>query len=82
MSKSLDDEWCGLPMMLKVEEAASVLRIARSTAYELASAYVESGGTVGLPVLRVGSVLRVPRFALLQLVTTGELVVLRPPVPA
>lgn len=82
MSESLDDEWGGLPMMLKVEEAASVLRIARSTAYELAGAYVESGGTVGLPVLRVGSVLRVPRFALLQLVTTGELVMLRTPVPA
>ena len=82
MSDSLDEEWSCLPMMLKVEEAASVLRIARSTAYELAAAYLESGGTEGLPVLRVGSVLRVPRFALLQLVTTGELVVLRTPVPA
>lgn len=82
MSESMDDEWVGLPMMLKVEEAAAVLRIARSTAYELATTYLDSGGATGLPVLRVGSVLRVPRFALVQLVTTGELVVLRPPVPA
>lgn len=82
MSELMDDEWACLPMMLKVEEAASVLRVARSTAYELAAAYLESGGTEGLPVLRVGSVLRVPRFALLQLVTTGELVMLRTPVPA
>jgi len=82
VSESMDDEWVGLPMMLKVEEAAAVLRIARSTAYELATLYLEGGGTAGLPVLRVGSCLRVPRFALLHLVTTGELVVLRPPVPA
>lgn len=82
MSESIDDEWGCLPMMLKVEEAARVLRIARSTAYELASAYVDSEGTTGLPVLRVGGVLRVPRFALLQFVTTGQLVVLRPPVAA
>lgn len=82
MRESPDDEWGDLPMMLKVEEAAAVLRIARSTAYELATTYLDSGGAAGLPVLRVGSVLRVPRFALVQLVTTGELVVLRPPVPA
>ena len=81
MSNSIDDEWGCLPMMLKVEEAAGVLRIARSTAYELATAYLDSGGTAGLPVLKVGGVLRIPRFALLQLVTTGQLVVLRPPVP-
>ena len=81
MSESMDNDWTSLPMMLKVEEAAAVLRVARSTAYELATAYLESGGTTGLPVLRVGSVLRVPRFALLQLVTTGQLVMLRPPVP-
>jgi hypothetical protein len=82
MSESMYVEWGALPMMLKMDEAAAVLRIARSTAYELATSYLDSGGAVGLPVLRVGSVLRVPRFALLQLVTTGELVVLRPPVPA
>jgi Helix-turn-helix domain len=81
VSESMDNDWTSLPMMLKVEEAAAVLRVARSTAYELATAYLESGGMTGLPVLRVGSVLRVPRFALLQLVTTGQLVMLRPPVP-
>ena len=49
-----------LPAMLTVEEAARVLRIGRSLAYQLATRYLDSGGTDGLPVLRLGGVLRVP----------------------
>ena len=64
----------GLPAMLTVEEAARVLRIGRSLAYQLATRYLDSGGTDGLPVLRLGGVLRVPGFALRELITTGTIV--------
>ena len=67
---SLDD----LPAMLTVEEAARILRIGRSLAYQLATRYLDSGGTDGLPVLRLGGVLRVPGFALRELITTGKIV--------
>ena len=64
----------GLPAMLTVDEAARVLRIGRSLAYQLATRYLDSGGTDGLPVLRLGGVLRVPGFALRELITIGTIV--------
>lgn len=62
------------PLLLTVEEAAEVLRISRSLAYELAHRYETSGGTEGLTVMRVGSCLRVPRWALAELLATGRVV--------
>ena len=63
--------------LLTVEEAAQMLRIGRSLGYELARRYVVSGGREGLPVIRVGSTcLRVPRWALMELVLTGRVVAL------
>ena len=59
--------------LLTLQEAAEVLRIGRSLAYQLAHEYLNSGGTSGLPVLRLGEkCLRVPRWALIELVTTGR----------
>lgn len=60
--------------LLTIAEAARLLRISRSLAYELAAAYLASDGTVGLPVVRFGSCLRVPRWALIELMTTGTVV--------
>ena len=60
--------------LLTIEEAAAVLRVGRSLAYRLASDYLDSGGTAGMPVLRFGSCLRVPLWALLELATTGRVV--------
>jgi hypothetical protein len=61
--------------LLTVDEAARQLRIGRSRAYELANAYLNSGGTSGIPVFRLGpGCLRVPRWALIELVTTGRVV--------
>lgn len=60
--------------LLTIEEAAGVLRIGRSLAYQLAREYEASGGVAGLPVIRVGACLRVPRWALLELVCTGRVV--------
>ncbi len=65
------------PLLLTVEEAAGVLRISRAHAYELARRYEASDGTEGIPVLRVGNCLRVPRWALIELLSTGRLVRLR-----
>jgi Helix-turn-helix domain len=65
------------PLLLTVEEAAGVLRISRAHAYELARRYEASAGTEGIPVLRVGNCLRVPRWALIELLSTGRLVRLR-----
>ncbi|HEY3486306.1 MAG TPA: helix-turn-helix domain-containing protein [Ilumatobacteraceae bacterium] len=58
--------------LLTVEEAARVLRIGRSLAYQLAAEYIASGGLSGLPVIRIGGCLRVPRWALLELVFAGR----------
>src|SRR5215210_3628194 len=54
----------GLPDFLTVEEAAAVLRIGRTAAYELARRYRATGGGEGLPVVVLGRLLRVPRAQL------------------
>lgn len=60
--------------LLTVEEAAGVLRVGRSLAYQLAREYDATGGMSGLPVIRLGGCLRVPRWALLELALTGRVV--------
>jgi hypothetical protein len=57
--------------MLTVVEAAGVLRIGRTLAYELASRYL-AGEPDGLPVIRLGGCLRVPRAALDDLMRGSE----------
>lgn len=60
--------------VLTVEEAADVLRIGRSLAYQLANQYLSSRGMVGIPAYRLGNCIRVPRWALIELATTGRVV--------
>lgn len=62
------------PLLLRIEEAAGVMRVSRSLAYELAHQYEASDGREGLPVMRLGSCLRVPRWALAELIATGRVV--------
>ena len=61
----------GYPPLLTIDEAAEVLRIGRSLAYGMAHQYESSDGRDGMPVLRFGSCIRVPRWALAELLTTG-----------
>ncbi len=49
------------PDMLTVVEAARVVRIGRSAAYQLAREYVNTDGASGLPAMWIGGQLRVPR---------------------
>lgn len=56
-----------LAEFLTVEEAAAVLRIGRTSAYQLCRQWLASEGRVGLPVVRFGRLLRVPRAALARL---------------
>lgn len=63
------------PPLLTIEEAARLLTVGRSRAYTMAREYLCSGGTVGMPVIRLGpATLRVPRWALIELATTGRVV--------
>jgi len=55
------------PAFLTVEEAAAVLRIGRTAAYSLARRWEATEGREGLPVVRVGRLLRVPRHELERL---------------
>lgn len=52
------------PTFLTVEEAAAVLRIGRTPAYEAARRYRATNGAEGIPVYKVGGTLRVPRHKL------------------
>ncbi len=62
-----------LPEVLTIEEAAKVLRISRGAAYALARQWLDSRGRQGLPVVRLGRSLRVPRAGLLRLLDgSGE----------
>lgn len=55
-----------LPDFLTVEEAAEVLRLGRSRAYELTKRWRVTGGVEGIPVVQLGRQLRVPKAWILR----------------
>lgn len=55
------------PLFVNVDEAARLLGISRSLAYELANRWIESGSVDGLPTIRLGRRLLVNRAALERL---------------
>ncbi len=59
-----DQTIAGPPDFFRIEEAAAIPRIGRTAAYGQAHQFLASQGTSGLPVVRVGKQLRVPRWQL------------------
>ena len=47
-----------------MEQAAGIVRIGRTSAYEQARLYIATDGADGLPAIRIGKQLRVPRAQL------------------
>ena len=75
---AVEESLADLPVLLTVEEAAGVVRIGRTLAYDMVGRYEASGGTDGLPALRVSGCLRVPKWALAEWISTGRVVCLIP----
>ena len=67
------DELAGLPLLLTIHRAATVLGVCPAKAYEMAHRY-EATGFAGLPVIRLDKLYRVPRWAFAVLVLTGHVV--------
>ncbi len=55
------------PDVLTVDEAARILRIGRNSAYALARQWLATNGREGLPAVRLGRNVRIPRPALERL---------------
>jgi excisionase family DNA binding protein len=51
-------------LFLRVEDAARLLGISRSLAYDMANQWIDSNGQAGLPTIRLGRRLLVNRSAL------------------
>ncbi len=47
--------------VLTVDEAAAILRISRNAAYTLTRQWRATGGRTGLPCIKIGRTVRVPR---------------------
>jgi excisionase family DNA binding protein len=65
------DDLESLPLSLTVAEVAVVLRVSRTTVYELIHRW-QATGRDGLPSYRVARCVRVPRAAVLRLLNAGS----------
>ena len=65
---AVEEALAHLPLMLTVEQAREVLGIGRSLAYSEVRRYLATGGREGIPAVRIGSAIRVPRAGLVDLV--------------
>jgi Helix-turn-helix domain len=58
-----------LPPFMTIEQAAKVLQLGRSKAYQLSVEWERTGGASGLPFVWFGHQKRIPRAALERFVT-------------
>jgi excisionase family DNA binding protein len=56
---------------LRVREAALVLGMSSSATYEMANAWLTTGGRTGLPAVRMGRRILIPRAAIDRLAAVG-----------
>jgi excisionase family DNA binding protein len=61
----------GESAFLRVREAAVILGISRSATYELANAWLATDGRAGLPAVRMGRSILIPRTAIDRLAAVG-----------
>ena len=57
---------------LRVDEAARILRIGLSAAYEQANRWIATNGQCGLPAVKVGRMIRIPAAVLEAWAATGS----------
>jgi excisionase family DNA binding protein len=57
---------------LRVNEAARILRIGRSAAYEQANRWIATNGQCGLPAVKIGRMIRIPTAVLEAWAKTGS----------
>jgi hypothetical protein len=62
------------PLLYTVQQAARKLHIGRTLAYQQAERYLATGGSDGIPTIKIGNCLRVPRPGLVTLAFTGRVV--------
>ncbi|MPY93729.1 MAG: helix-turn-helix domain-containing protein [Acidimicrobiia bacterium] len=67
MSPTLSTPGMAPSLFVGVDEAARLLGISRSLAYELANQWIDSNEATGLPAIRLGRRLLVKRAALEQM---------------
>ena len=68
---AIEEAVAHLPLLLTVEEARDVLGIGRSLAYGEVRRYLATGGREGIPAVRIGSAIRVPRAGLVDLLLSA-----------
>lgn len=61
-----------LPDFLTVEETAAVLRIGRTSAYAEIRRWETTGGSAGVPSVRFGRAVRVPKAAIVRLLDPNQ----------
>jgi excisionase family DNA binding protein len=59
-------------LFLRVDEAADILRIGRSAAYELAHQWIATSGARGIPAIKVGRMIRIPKAAFERWASLGD----------
>jgi hypothetical protein len=60
------------PRFLRVEDAAAILQIGRSAAYEQARRWIATEGRTGLPAVKIGRAIRIPVAALERWAAIGS----------
>jgi excisionase family DNA binding protein len=64
--------------LFTVEEAATLLRIGRTKAYDLTNLYEQSHGERGLAFVRIGNAKRIPRRAIEELIARAFAPIAKP----
>lgn len=62
----------GEPAFFQVREAAVILGMSRSATYDMANVWLATEGRMGLPAVRIGRRILIPRSAIDRLAAVGS----------